>query len=116
MRRHASRACRKSIARAPEAMDPISFRIGVEAIDAFPRLPEWVCLIEEKTNGLVTLLNLETADAEPSVVPGFYKAMKNGRLYVLEVKTGVPGVEQTAWLFEPIIRVRAVSQAHRISA
>jgi hypothetical protein len=30
MRRHASRACRRSIARAPEAMDPISFRIGIE--------------------------------------------------------------------------------------
>jgi hypothetical protein len=97
-------------------MDPILLRIGIEEIHAFPWLPEWVCLIEEKTNGLVTLLNLEKASAEPSVVPGFYKAMKNGRLYVLEVKTGVPGVEQTAWLLEPIIRVRTVSQPRRSSA
>jgi hypothetical protein len=90
-------------------MDPISLKIGIEEIDAFPWLPEWVCLIEEKTNGLVTLLNLEKANADPSVVPGFYKAMKSGRLYVLEVRTGDLGEEQTAWLFEPIIRVRAAS-------
>jgi hypothetical protein len=81
-----------------------TFAVNVLASMAW--LPKRATIDELKQYGMVNLVHTQRSGAKPWIKRGFYKLMRHGRVYVLEIGPNTTrGQTQTAWLYEPVVRV-----------
>jgi hypothetical protein len=81
-----------------------TFAVG--DLESMPWLPKRATIDELKEYGMVNLVHTQRSGAKPWVKAGHYKLVRGGRVYVLEIGPNTTrGQNQTAWLYEPVVRV-----------
>jgi hypothetical protein len=106
-----STADRKSLEEVGDRWFPPARKtfIRLADLERTPELPARLRVSELKEYGIVVLLHVDLRRlGTPWLKPGLYRFIgSDGRLYVLEVKPGIKGHDQTSWLYQPAVRVPA---------
>jgi hypothetical protein len=77
-------------------------------LEKMPWLPKRATVDEfkEKEYGMVNLVHTQYNGVNPWIRRGFYRLIRHKRLYVVEIGPNTTrGQSQSAWLYEPVVRV-----------